>query len=211
MKGAEPHPDPAGASAMTTSDSKPPPSPLRKLVLRRIAQRPALPVVRPPPRPSYASLDAARPREGSLPPVAATWPPPYGEPPGGAGGRSVWPNRPIWIASGVAAIGAVVAVAAALTVPPGSRAQGAAAVQVHATPPSRTSEHAGRPAPGSTPWVEVPASSAAVMTSAIPASALPLARPNAAPRAPPRTATTSAPPPGASSTPPASASPAPSP
>jgi len=190
---------------MTTSNSKPPPAPLRKLVLRRIPERPALPVVRPPPRPSDVSVEAARRQAGSLPPVAATWPPPFGEPPGGAAGGRAWAN-PMWIASGAAAIGAAIAMAAALTVPPGSPAKAAAAVQVRvrATPPSRTSEQAGHPAHGSTPWVEVPVYSAAV-TSAIPASALPLARPSAAPKALPRTATTLAPIPSASSAPPAPA------
>jgi hypothetical protein len=195
---------------MTTPNPKPPAAPHRKLVLRRIAERPALPVVRPPPRPSDESLDAVRLQAGSLPPVAATWPPPLGPVRDQAGGRRVWSNRPMWIACGVAAVGAIVAGAAGLTVPPGPHAKATAAIQggVLATSPlspSPASGHADRPARASTPWVEVPVHGAAGATSAIPASALPLARPNAAPRALPRTATTTAPVPTASSALPASA------
>lgn len=184
---------------MTPSNPKPPAAPPRKLVLRRIAERPALPVVRPPPRPSYASLDVARPQAGSLPPVAATWPPPVGESRGPAARRRAWSNRPTWIACGVAAAGAIIAVTAGLTVRPAPRASAAAAVPVRATRPLSTSEHAARPALGSTPWIEVPVYGAPGAASAIPASALPVARPNAGPRALARTATTSTAIPSASS------------
>jgi hypothetical protein len=165
----------------------------RKLVLRRIADRPALPAVRPPPRPSFASLDPVRPPAGSLPPVAASWPPPADDAAAGAPSMPRAAGGATLAAYGVAICGAVLAAAAGLIVVPRAPAPPVLVRPASGVATARAAGHRARPGPTETsPWMAVPASPlgpAAVSAPAIAASALPVARASAAPRPPSRAAT----------------------
>jgi hypothetical protein len=180
---------------MSVPTSKPPAQPRRKLVLRRIPNRPALPVVRPPPRPSHASLDPVRSQAGSLPPVAGTWPPPGAALPAAAP-ATAWDRR-MRIAGGAALCGAVIAAAASLVVGPRSVSKPVAAVTVSAAS-AHAASHA-RPPTGpkstvnTTPWIEVPLEPVLALPSAVPAAALPVARALPWPKTPSRAAPASTP------------------
>jgi hypothetical protein len=162
-----------------------------KLVLRRLADRPALPVVRPPPRPSYASLESIRPQASSVPPVAATWPPPAGDERPLARAMASRRSLPILIASGVALCGAMIAATAGFVVVPRSPTKPVATVHGHTGEP-RAVARASPPAAGSTrntsPWIEVPTQAPLVTPAAVPASDLPVARAVPVPRPLPRAA-----------------------
>jgi len=163
---------PNGAFAVMSS-SKPPPlhAHPRNLVLRKVPDWPALPVVRPPPRPSQVSLMNAvgaggpsdgehpEPRPGSLPPVAASVPPPPS--PAGTTGlaRGLRSDR-LLMASGFAAMGAMVAVVGGLLVGRTPVPQVATPVAAHVAasllPAQRVETRVEGTVADSTPWVEVP-------------------------------------------------------
>jgi len=174
---------------MTIPNAKRPVRATGNLVWRKIANRPPLPVVRVPPRPSYPAFEGdgkaaqddggMRAAAGSLPPVAASWPPSTGRESSNAGSSPASPSHPSrLIACGIAAVGALVAVAAAVMVVPRPTATPAVFAPVRAA--AVFANRAKETAVHSTPWVEVPpvaGSPVAADPSTVPATDLPAVLP----------------------------------